>query len=74
MIVADNKTIAKKIRTFRKQKKLTQKELADYLGLSKQIIYHIEKGKRYVLGEELFNIAETLGINIYDFGEWDNDK
>ncbi len=66
----DNRVIAKKIRIFRKQAGITQTSLAKSLGVSDQIMNHIERGRRYILAEELFTLAEALEVNIYDFGEW----
>ncbi len=63
-----NRIIAGKIKTFRKGKRLTQKDMAEFLGISKETYFRIENNKRYIFAEELFDIAGILGINIYDFG------
>jgi predicted transcriptional regulator/DNA-binding XRE family transcriptional regulator len=50
-----------KIRTLRKEQKLTQSALADAVGISPSYLNLIENGKRAVGGKVLAKIAESLG-------------
>jgi transcriptional regulator with XRE-family HTH domain len=63
-----NRVIADKIKKFRKAKKLTQKDMAEFLRINKQVYHFMENNKRRIYAEDLFQIAGILGINIYDFG------
>ena len=65
-----NKTIGQKIRIFRKKMKLTQSELGEYIGMDRDAISRMERNKQIVKATDLFAIAGTLGINIYDFNKW----
>ena len=65
-----NKTIGQKIRIVRKKMKLTQSELGEYIGMDRDAISRMERNKQIVKATDLFAIAGTLGINIYDFNKW----
>ena len=67
----NNKIIGQKIRTFRKQQKFTQFDLADMLYKSQSTISQMEQGKLSIFAAELFHIADALNVNVYDFGVWD---
>ena len=67
-----NKTIGRKIKTHRESKKLTQRELAEFVNLDYQAISRIELGKQIIKAEDLFDIAGVLGVCIYDFGTMNN--
>lgn len=54
-----------KIRTLRKAKKISQKELAKKIGYKSGTGYHyIESGKRSIKAETLAKIAEILEIPV----------
>lgn len=55
------KVIAEKIKTLRKQKGLTQSELARRLKVSQQMVSRIEKGNENISLLTLKNIADSLG-------------
>lgn len=59
------KIIADKIKSARKQKGLTQAELAKRLGVSQQMVSRIEKGKENVSLVTLKNIVSSLGGQLY---------
>ena len=65
-----NKIIGQKIKIFREQRKITQTELGEYVGLDRDAISRMERNKQLVKADVLFSIAGTLGINIYDFGKF----
>jgi transcriptional regulator with XRE-family HTH domain len=56
--------IGQRIRGKRESLKLTQKQLADALGLTPQHISAIEQGKRLPSIASLAQFAEQLGVNI----------
>ncbi len=59
-----NQEIGKKIRTFRKMKKLTLDELASKIYKSKSTISKYEKGEIAIDIETLYDIANALSISI----------
>ena len=56
--------IGKKIKTMRKQKVLTQKELAQKLGVSQQMINQYENNSSNLTFETLQKIATALDVSI----------
>lgn len=54
--------ISAKIKEAREKKGLTQKKLAQKLGVSQQIISRIEKGKHNISLKTLNNVCQNLGI------------
>ena len=54
----------------RKTKKLTQQELADAIGMTRQTIVAIEKGKYSPSLEAAFKIAHTLEAPLEDVFTW----
>ena len=68
----NHKIIGSKIRTFRKQKKLSQYDLADLMFMDQGSISLIERGKRTISAPSLFRFAEVLQVSVYDFGVWNN--
>ena len=59
--------IGENIRRVRVVGKFSQEKLGKKIGLSKQTISKIEKGKRKVTASELLDIANYLGKNINSF-------
>jgi transcriptional regulator with XRE-family HTH domain len=57
-------TIGRNIRSFRDIVGITQFELADYCGISREIISYYETGKREVNLLHLQKIAEYLNIDL----------
>ena len=51
------------IRTTRKNKRLTQKELAESVGISRRYVQAIEKGARYPGLETLYLLIHALSIS-----------
>lgn len=56
-----------KIKTLRKNKKMTQQELGDKVGVSNSAIANYEKGFRAPLQDTLFKLAEEFEVSINDF-------
>jgi transcriptional regulator with XRE-family HTH domain len=64
-----NSNIGKNIKSFREKLGITQFELADYCGISREIISYYETGKREVNLLHLENISEYLNIDMDQFLE-----
>lgn len=58
--------IAKRIRRFRKQKELTQEQLAEKVHVSTTHIGLVETGKRRASLKTLQRIASALGVKLKD--------
>ena len=61
--------IAEKVTKLREQAELTQEQVANKLGISRQCWILVEKGKRDLNTEELDILASLFGIDIADFFE-----
>lgn len=59
-----HETIAGLIRYFRKQRKLSQLELAKLAGVGKTLVFDIEKGKESVQLNSLLRVMEALDIKL----------
>ncbi len=59
-----------RIKEMRESKRLTQQDLADAIGMTRQTIVAIEKGKYSPSLEAAFRIAHTLGTNLEDVFLW----
>lgn len=59
--------IGKNIRDFRKKVGVTQQEIADYCGISREIISFYETGEREVSLLHLEKISEFLNIDLEVF-------
>lgn len=57
-------TVGEKIRAVRKEKGLSQKDLAGKLGIAPGTVQQYEAGKRKVTVEKLMDIAFTLGVPV----------
>ena len=54
--------VGERIRALRIQRGLTQEALALQSGVSRNVLIDVELGKRGLLYERLFDIAEALGV------------
>ena len=52
------------IQKLRKERALTQKELAEHLGFSESYISYIEKGERNISINDLQKIAELFSVSL----------
>lgn len=59
----DYAALGERIRKVRKQKHLTQEQLAEVCGLSTAHIGHIERGTRALSIESLITISEVLNVS-----------
>lgn len=59
--------VGEKIKTFRCNKNITQKELAEYLNTTSQTISRYENGVLEANNDILFSLADYFKISINDF-------
>ena len=59
--------VGKKIKTYRKAKKYTLKNLAEKTGLSIGFLSQQERGMTTIAIDSLFNLANVLDVDIMDF-------
>ncbi len=64
VILNEDTNIALIIKKLRKQRKITQSELADYAGLSRAGIAKIEAGESDIKLSTLISIANLLGLDL----------
>lgn len=65
--------IAKNLLYYRKKCKMTQKELAEKIGVKNNTISQWENGTNSIDVELLFNICDILGVSVNDmFGTFSN--
>jgi len=57
-------TIGKNIKRFRIERKITQKELAEKIGVSHFWICKLEKGRRNTTIKTLISISEQLQVDL----------
>lgn len=66
MITKTDKRLGKSIKTFRKQKGLTQEKLAEKIKVTPKYIQFIESAKRKPSLKTLYRIAQTLKVKVKD--------
>ncbi|MDI6777976.1 MAG: helix-turn-helix transcriptional regulator [Patescibacteria group bacterium] len=59
--------ISDRIQAVRKAKNLPAKTVANYLGISRSALTHIETGRNNVSGAILWKLAIALNCNVGDF-------
>jgi transcriptional regulator with XRE-family HTH domain len=57
----------KNLKNRRIFKGISQAKLAEILDISPNFISDIESGKRWVSSDTLVNLAEALGVEVYEF-------
>lgn len=55
---------SERLKTLRKEKKLTQKELAEQIGISQKSYSHWETGKNEPSFENLIKLADLLEVSL----------
>ncbi|MDO3092017.1 helix-turn-helix transcriptional regulator [Mycobacteroides abscessus subsp. abscessus] len=53
-----------KIRSFRIERGMTQEQLALASGVTRNVLIDVEHGKRGLLYERLFDLADALGVDV----------
>lgn len=61
--------VGHKIKLQRKNKKITQQELADHLGVRRETILHLEKDRHAITFENAIKISLFLGCSLDDLYE-----
>lgn len=64
--------LGKKIQKLRKDKKITQEQLAELVGIDPKNISRIENGNNYPTAENLTSIAKALNVEIYELFVFNN--
>ena len=59
----DNTSIKENIRRFRKERKMTQKEMADMLGISTTAYRDLERGSTSIVNGHVLRIAEIMNTS-----------
>uniref|UniRef100_A0A486XGX7 Transcriptional regulator, XRE family n=1 Tax=Rheinheimera sp. BAL341 TaxID=1708203 RepID=A0A486XGX7_9GAMM len=54
-----------KLREIRKEKNLSQEELAGLAGIDRSYMGHIERGEKNVTLTKIYQIANALGVEAY---------
>ena len=62
----DFSNIGKRIQATRMENKISQKEMADFLGISLNYISRLENGKTKIELKTFIKICDILNISIYD--------
>lgn len=63
-LAMDEQTVKQRIKAYRKQSKLSQKEIADKIGISRNAYIGIENGDTRIFNEKLQKIAELTDTTI----------
>lgn len=63
--------LAKNIKHYRKQKGLSQNELAELLNISREHLAKLETTKRCISLKLLFKLSDTLNISLKDLFTFD---
>ena len=58
--------LGQRIQKLRKDKKITQEQLAEMVGIDPKNISRIEKGNNYPTAANLTSIAKALHVDIYE--------
>ncbi|MBN3511529.1 helix-turn-helix transcriptional regulator [Mycolicibacterium septicum] len=56
--------VGSRIRSIRLARGLTQEALALESGVTRNVLIHVEHGKRGLLFERLYDIADVLGVSV----------
>ncbi len=68
------KLLGKKIREFRKSKRMTQEQLAESIGIGTANISYFETGRFAPSMETLDKLSEVLGVMPYEFYMFEHIK
>ena len=63
--------LGQNIKKFRKQKGLSQNELAEIVNFSREHLACIETGREYISLRKLFQIADSLDISLNELIDFD---
>ena len=60
-------TIGKKLRRIREDRNMMQKDLAEKIGVTPQLLCQVERGSRSLSLPLAIEVAEVLGCKVTDF-------
>lgn len=69
----ENKTLGNNIKLFRESLGLNQEQLAQYLGVKREMISYYESGARVPNAENLRKMADVFGVEEYELLEEASD-
>ena len=61
------------IRSLRRERKLSQEIFARQAGVGRSYFASVERGENNIAVLNLIKIAATLGVEVVDLLEWEND-
>jgi Zn-dependent peptidase ImmA (M78 family)/transcriptional regulator with XRE-family HTH domain len=64
--VISSQQLGERISDARKRAKLTQAQLGEKVGLSRQTVVAVEKGERRPSNDELVQVASAIGVSMHD--------
>jgi transcriptional regulator with XRE-family HTH domain len=67
------KSLGLRIRQLRMSKGLTQEQLADLSGISRQYIGDVERGERNIAIVNIEKIARALGVTLRELFDFENE-
>lgn len=67
------KSLGLRIRQLRMAKGLTQEQLADLSGISRQYIGDVERGERNIAIVNIEKIARALGVTLRELFDFENE-
>lgn len=59
----DYAALGRRVRERRRERRITQEQLAELAGISTQFAGHIERGTRVLSVETLFRLCAALGVS-----------
>ena len=68
-MVIEMGTVNDNLKAVREKKRVSQQEVADYLGITRQAYSHYEVGRRKPDYETLLKLAEFYGVSVLDLLE-----
>ena len=68
-----HRNFAKQVRKFRHKAGLTQEDLSELLGKNLKYVGHIERLERFISGNEIPNLLNTLKVQPSDFFNFEED-
>jgi len=69
-----NEIVGQNIRLFREKMGLTQEQMSNYLGISRETMNYFENGKRSIPTEIISKASDLFGIEEYDLFENETDE
>ena len=65
--------ITNKVRALREERGMSQSDLGDAIGVTRQTVFAIEQGRYSPSLESAFRIARLFGVGLEDVFGWEGD-